>query len=641
MKSRNQSALLAVFPALALALSLNASGQESVEDVVKRAPSRGKFPRAIAAVVKDARTLRLDGGGNTSLDYFRVTEIFNLTGREKYSDFRIRLDKSRESLDVLLARTYKGDLSFADVESGAVNDVTPPHLAEADMYSGLIHRVFSFPAVDPGSCLAVRFRRTSTDAPGNLSGVVLFQDEEPIQEKELKIILPAATSLKYRLIGLEEDFLAEDSGGEKIYSLDVSNAAAVKPEEYMPPLEEVAARAVFSTWPDWNAAVRRFAASFEAAVKPDARLAALAADLTAKASSPDEKIRRIFLFTAVEVRNVALPFGEGGFETHPAGTVLANRYGDWKDKTALLVALLRSAGFEAYPVLAHSRSVPVVEDVPCLEQFDCVLAAVLRGEDILFLNPFAQDAQYGHLPVADGSRGLVVQPGASAFRTIRRLPGTESVSRSEIRGEMDGGGDLRGRISCRVGGHFDRWARRQLKDKTDAERRDFFAEALNKLHQDTEAGDWSVSDLKDLARPVEAGQEFAARDFGLSQGKIILLYLPDIPYEFAGRDLVPRLAQRTHVLRLPDAMDVSLGVRIKVPEDHQPLYIPEGFSVEKEYGRFSLAVSFDPARSELRVEKRLTLTQKDIPPESYEEFKAAMDAFFLPRNTLVLLEKKK
>lgn len=640
MKNKSRLARLALIPALALAVSLTAPGQESVEDVVKRAPSRGKFPRAIAAVVKDARTMRLDGGGNTILDYFRVTEIFNLTGREKYSDFRIRLDKSRQNLDVLLARTYRGDLSFSDVEPGAVNDVTPPHLAQADMYSGIVHRVLSFPAVDPGSCLAVRFRRTTTDAPGDLSDVVLFQDEEPIQEKELKIVLPAAKSLKYKLIGLEEDFLVKESGGERIYTLAVSNAAAVKPEEHMPPLEEVASRVVFSSWPDWDAAVRRFAASFEAAVKPDGRIAALAADLTAKASSPDEKILRIFLFTTVEVRNVTLPFGEGGFETHSAGTVLANRYGDWKDKAALLVALLRSAGFEAYPVLAHSRSVPVVEDVPCLEQFDCILAAVLRGGDILFLNPFAQDAQYGHLPVADGSRGLVVKAGASEFRTIRRLPGTESVSRSEISGEMDAGGDLRGRISSRVGGHFDRWARRELKDKTETERRDFFAEALNKLHQDTEAGAWSVSDLNDLTRPVEAGQEFAARDFGLSQGKIILLYLPDIPYEFAGRDLTPRLAQRTHALRLPDAMDISLSVTIKVPEDHKPLYLPEGFIVDKEYGRFSLAATFDPARSELRFERRLALTQKDIPPESYEEFKAAMDAFFLPRNTLVLLEKK-
>ncbi|OGD10880.1 MAG: hypothetical protein A2Y86_05950 [Candidatus Aminicenantes bacterium RBG_13_62_12] len=640
MKTRTPIAFLVLLTALAPAGAHPALGRETVEDVVKRAPSRGKFPQAIAAVVKEAQTMRLDGQGNASLEGFRVVEVFNLTGREKFSDFRIPLDKRRESLEVLLARTYKGDLTYIEVEKGAVNDVTPPHLADADMYADIVHRVLSFQAVNPGSCLAVRFLKTTTDAPGDLSAVVLFQDEEPIQEHELRIVLPPDKNLKYKIIGLKEDFREETSDRERIYTLTVSNAAAIKPEEYMPPLAEVAARAVFSTWPGWDEAARRFSLSFEAAAKPDPRLAALAAELTKAAAAPDEKIRRLFLFVATEVRNVALPFGEGGYEVHEAGTVLANRYGDWKDKSALLTALLRSAGFEAQPVLANSRSIPIAEDVPCLEQFDCVLVAVSRGGDLIFLNPFARDSRFGYLSLAAGSRGLMVKPGAAVFQEIKNLPGTESVSRNGISGELDARGNLRGKISSAVAGVFDRWARRELKDKTEKERRDFFAEALNRIHEDTEAGAYAAGDLKDLTRPVEVGQEFLARDFGLSQGKVLLLYLPDIPYEFAGRDLVPRLDKRTHALRLPDTMDVSLSVKIKVPKDYKLLYLPEGFSVEKEYGRFMLAASFDPKKSELRVERKYSLTQRDIPPERYEEFKALMDAFSLPRNTLVLMEKK-
>ena len=630
------------WPALILSLVFASllPAQESVEEIVKSAPSRGKYPEATAAVVKSRQVFSLDRTGKKSEDYFLVLEVFNLTGREKFSDFRIPLDKNLDKVEVLLARTYKGNLTSVDVEKGAINDVTPPYLAEADMYSNLIHRILSFPAVDPGSCLAVRYRKESNQDAGQIDGLVRFQFEEPILSKELKIILPAEKSLKYRIIGLDSEFQVETSGPDKVYALAASDRPQVKPEEFMPSLEEIGARVVFSTFADWKEACRIFSRSFGQAVRPTPEIKALALDLTKEAAFPEERAHRLFNFVAKEVRNVNLPFGEGGLEVHEAGAVLKNRYGDWKDKSVLLAALLQAAGLEAYPVLANSRAIPAAEDVPTLKQFDCVLVAVRQGDGLVFLNPFANKSQYGYISGAFGLRGLLIKPETSEFCGVRGLPGTESVSRNEITGQLDGRGDLRGRIVSEVSGFFDQWARESLMDRTEKERRDFFAEALNKLQEDTEAGDFQVSNLKDLRTPVKVGQEFLIRRFGITQGKIVLLNVPDLPYEFSGQGLVPRLAKRQYPLRMPDEPAVSMVFRVKVPSNHNLLYLPESFSFERDFGRFDFTASFDAGQAELTIKKSYALKKRDILPGEYEEFKKIMDAFSLPRNTLVLFEKK-
>jgi len=75
-------------------------------------------------------------------------------------------------------------------------------------------------------------------------------------------------------------------------------------------------------------------------------------------TTDEEKIRAIYEYVSQEIRYVSLSFGVTRYAPHPAGTVLANQYGDCKDKHTLLAAMLGAAGIEAWPVLANTgRSV--------------------------------------------------------------------------------------------------------------------------------------------------------------------------------------------------------------------------------------------------------------------------------------------
>jgi hypothetical protein len=626
--------------ALIVGFSAAGFGQEKVEDIVKSAPPRGKYPDSSAVVIRSAQTFTLDNNGTRTEEYFRALEVFNLAGREKFSDFRIPYDKNEEKVEVLLARTYRGDGTAIDVEEKAINDLTPPELAEAELYANILHRVLSFSAVDPGSVLVVEYKKEKEKA-GNVEGVVLFQFDEPGVKKELKIIIPEDKTLKYKILGLPADFQEETAAGQKTYSLVAGDSAQIKPEEYMPSLAEIATRAVFSTFPDWKEAARAFSDSFFKAAAPSSEVKTFTETLIKGAAGRDEKIKKIFFFATKDVRSVRFAFGEGGFQVHAAGTVLKNRYGDWKDKSALLVAMLKAAGIEAYPVLVHSRAVPPQEDVPTLGQFDAVLVAVERDGEVgrLFLDPFADDSLFGYFREGRGSRGLAVKPEAVEFIPVHCLPEAESFLRSEIAAEIEPDGALKGKIVAELSGFFDQRARQQLKDMTAKELEVFYKESVNKIGEGGTALRNDLTNPKDLALQLKISQEFSARDFAIFQGSIMLIHLPQVPYAFAEVPS-PSLAKRNYPFRLPGEAEVRSVIVLKVPAEFQPLYLPPGFSFEKDYGDFSLAVSYEPARSSVVIKKTLVFKKKEIALDQYEEFKNIMDSFGITKNNLILLEKK-
>ncbi len=107
---------------------------------------------------------------------------------------------------------------------------------------------------------------------------------------------------------------------------------------------------------------------------PEVRAAArsAAADL-----GPDQALEAIAELVQRDVRYVAVQIGVGGWIPSTPAEVWERRWGDCKDKTLLLIDLLREAGIEAYPALALlGRDRRVDPEFPTPFQFNHLVAAV-------------------------------------------------------------------------------------------------------------------------------------------------------------------------------------------------------------------------------------------------------------------------
>ena len=135
-------------------------------------------------------------------------------------------------------------------------------------------------------------------------------------------------------------------------------------------------------------------------------------------------------FVQDDVRYLGLEEGERALVPHAPEQVLARRFGDCKDKTLLLVALLRTLGVAAEPALVSARwEIGVADTLPSTLAFDhAVVRASLGGKE-LWIDP-TRNFQRGPATDLTGlpfGRALLVRTGETGLSIVpvRRAAGPQ------------------------------------------------------------------------------------------------------------------------------------------------------------------------------------------------------------------------
>jgi hypothetical protein len=104
----------------------------------------------------------------------------------------------------------------------------------------------------------------------------------------------------------------------------------------------------------------------------------LAAQIVAQHPTRDARITAAIRFVQDEIRYLGIEMGPNSHQPHQPWETLQSRWGDCKDKTLLLVALLRELGLEANPALVNTRLQQRLADkLPSPFLFDHVIAQVV------------------------------------------------------------------------------------------------------------------------------------------------------------------------------------------------------------------------------------------------------------------------
>ena len=109
-----------------------------------------------------------------------------------------------------------------------------------------------------------------------------------------------------------------------------------------------------STLPDWKFVSRWYwnlSKPHLDALSPELRQKVV--ELTAGKDDAMERVKALFYYVSKAIRymGVTPEKDRPGFEPHDVCLTFEKKYGVCRDKAGLLVAMLRTAGFEAYPVL--------------------------------------------------------------------------------------------------------------------------------------------------------------------------------------------------------------------------------------------------------------------------------------------------
>jgi len=204
-----------------------------------------------------------------------------------------------------------------------------------------------------------------------------FAWNSPVAQAFVALHLDAATPVRWALHAGGDGALPIERAGPHLVEWALRAPPCVEGEVNVPgshwhwPLLEV------SGWSSWQAVARVVGELWEEALASDAEAVAAEAARLSHGRSREQAIGEAIRFVQEDVRYLAVDFGHGaGLLPNGAGTVLRRRFGDCKDKTVLLTALLRALDVAARPLLvaSHWREA-VARLIPSAYAFDHAIVA--------------------------------------------------------------------------------------------------------------------------------------------------------------------------------------------------------------------------------------------------------------------------
>ncbi len=292
-------------------------------------------------------------------NYLRV-KIFTQNGRDKYSKIDISYVKGTKIKDVR-ARVIKPNGEIVEL---ADSDIFERELLKGD---GIKVKAVSFavPNIEPGVIVEYRYKEVASNAAvGTMP--VYFQHDVPVRDYRFYFKPYQGKQVKYLTFNADDaKFVKADKG---FYVASMSNIPALKDEPYMPPRDQV--RSWMLIFPESTPSVDAYWARFSGdrsdwskALEPTKDIKNIIPQIIGDASTPEEKISKIFRFCKTQIKNITYDPGLSSDERSDiaddikdAGDALKERRGNSVDVNRLFGALVAAAGFEARFVFTGDRS---------------------------------------------------------------------------------------------------------------------------------------------------------------------------------------------------------------------------------------------------------------------------------------------
>ncbi|MEO6102783.1 MAG: DUF3857 domain-containing protein [Pseudoxanthomonas sp.] len=322
-------------------------------------------------------------------------------GVDSFSQVRLGYSEKMETLEVLAAYTLTADGSRHDVPADKIYTQESYSSASAAMYADRKVKVIVFPNLSPGTRLVYRFRQSQNTPffPGYFS---LWENLSPFtQYDDAKITLVAPKRLPMHVYA--RDVQGGDrpriEGDSASWSWSYSRKKPMQNQNWTAASWEYGPTIMASTYSDFSAMGRAYQLKGAEAAKVTPMVQSRADQITKGIEGHREQAKAIYEWVAKNIRYVAVYLGNGGLEPNLADGILGNLYGDCKDHTVILEALLAAKGIVSTPVLIGAGGGPTLPRIAVLGRFNHAINYLPEFD--LYLDSTSPYARFGQLPASD------------------------------------------------------------------------------------------------------------------------------------------------------------------------------------------------------------------------------------------------
>jgi transglutaminase-like putative cysteine protease len=363
------------------------------------------------------------GPGTTDHYYRRVIQVMSTSGVQSLSQVSIDFDPSYERLVFHQVRVLRAGHEVWRLAASDVSVIRPERESGDSLYSGELSALVFPKDLRPGDVLDYAYSLFGSVAaePPSFALTLEMGYGVPVARLRHRLLWPRARPLYQRDQGAVGAPVLQQSDTQSIYTWAREAVPAIAEEEQLPPGFDPYPRVDLSEFASW-ADVARWTAELYAAVEQNP--ASLDPQLESWASLPlQERALAAVRFVQDDVRYLGFEIGPGAYQPRPPAQVLAQRFGDCKDKALLLSTLLRRLGLDARPALVSTTAGRAMDEkLPSPFAFDHVIVRLRLGGKSYFIDPTVAQQGGTLLTIAPPvfERALVVDPDTRGLEPIPR-----------------------------------------------------------------------------------------------------------------------------------------------------------------------------------------------------------------------------
>ncbi len=324
-------------------------------------------------------------------------------------------------------RVLRGNDSLDKRETVNIRFLQRETRLESGIYSGVVIASLLINDVRVGDTLEYEYSVTGSNPvfQGKFADVASWRINIPVVKRRVVLNHPATRAIQHRFLGNDPpriDPVKEALGANTRLTWTLDNLPAVRIEGYYPRGYAPMAHLQFSEYRNWNEVALWAQALFSAEVRIDDELAGV---ITRIKSLPDtdEQASAALQFVQNEIRYFSVSLGESSHRPSAPQVVMKQRFGDCKDKSWLLIAMLRELGIAAQPVLVPLDGSTHARDVlPTPGLFDHVIVRIDINGKSYFVDP-TRIGQSGALAqmgqVHENAEVLIAAQNTSGLTTLR------------------------------------------------------------------------------------------------------------------------------------------------------------------------------------------------------------------------------
>ncbi|MCB9744437.1 MAG: DUF3857 domain-containing protein [Alphaproteobacteria bacterium] len=439
---------------LSLALTHATGADAGRKDRLPRWTAEASFTASLSELARSADDFEVEPGSPAKLLFAETRYEYDAQGNARkvqrsvfqvlvpdpgrWGELGASWDPWRQERPELRARVLSPDGEERTLDPSAAREMAASQMG-ASMYSDARVLVAALPGIEPGAIVETEIL-TPVSRP-MLEGLGMDRYQfgyRGIPVRYERLVVSAPKGVEPRWVNFGIDGPKRKRAGDRVeWVWALSGQEPYGPGPALQPYDRTHVPVVNWTLVEsWAEVALAYHQIVEQQIG-DADLAAVVAETTEGLTERDEIIAALTARVHRDARYTGLELDEAAVVPRTPEEVFSRGYGDCKDKAALLVALLREAGIDAWVVLLRAGAdLDVSPDIPGPNLFNHAIA-VVPGEPDVWIDVTAEFHPAGVVPVMDqGRHALIASPDTTALVTIPVAAPSVNQATSELRVDL-------------------------------------------------------------------------------------------------------------------------------------------------------------------------------------------------------------